>query len=80
MKAEFDKLGIYNVDHAYLKYLHDTDNEVFYSENMAYDRKPFLGIVIGIGDYKYFIPLTSGKKSISNGKTLDWGISSFMKL
>ncbi len=61
MKFQFDDLGIYNVDVQYLKYLHDNvDTEVYYSAT-GYGNKPFLGLVIGAGEYKYFIPFTSGK-------------------
>lgn len=60
----YDRFGIYNVDVDYIEYLHDeVDSEVFFSKDKAYERKPFLGMVIGVGDYKYFIPFSSGKKS-----------------
>ncbi|MCD8204877.1 MAG: type III toxin-antitoxin system ToxN/AbiQ family toxin, partial [Coprobacillus sp.] len=36
------------------------DHEVFY-KNYGYEHKPFLGIIVGVGDYNYFIPLTSAK-------------------
>lgn len=61
MEIKIDKLGIYNVDINYLKYLHDdVDNEVYYAPD-KYDTKPFLGIIAGIGNYTYFIPFTSSK-------------------
>ena len=58
----YKDFGFYNINPAYLKYLHGIDGEVRYSEEKAYDRKPFLGILIMINSYNYFIPLTSGKQ------------------
>ncbi len=66
MKIAFYNFGIYNVDVAYLKYLYGVDSEVYYSEN-RYDKKPFLGITVGIGFYTYFIPFSSPKQ-----KHLKW--------
>lgn len=61
MDIKFDNLAIYHVDVRYLKYLHDNiDSEVYYSEE-NYTTKPFLGLVIGIGTYTYFIPFSSSK-------------------
>jgi hypothetical protein len=43
MSVEFKDFGFYNIDMPYLKYLHDNvDTEIYYSEDKAYDRKPFL--------------------------------------
>lgn len=67
MNITFDKLGIYNVDVDYLKHLHDDiDSEVYYAAE-KYGTKPFLGLIIGIGSYTYFIPFTSSK-----AKHLKW--------
>lgn len=61
MKAEFNELGIYNIYVPYLKHLHDDiDSEVYYAPS-KYETKPFLGIVVGIGGYTYFIPFSSSK-------------------
>ncbi len=61
MQAEFSDLGIYNIYVPYLKHLHDdVDGEVYYALS-GYETKPFLGIVIGIGSYTYFIPFSSSK-------------------
>ncbi|MCD7847161.1 MAG: type III toxin-antitoxin system ToxN/AbiQ family toxin [Oscillospiraceae bacterium] len=70
MDIEFNDIGIYTVDVPYLKYLHDVDSEVFYSPN-RYETKPFLGIIIGIGDFTYFVPFSSSKP-----KHLNWRNSS----
>ncbi|MCD8238217.1 MAG: type III toxin-antitoxin system ToxN/AbiQ family toxin [Clostridiales bacterium] len=71
MEVKFNEFGIYNVDVAYLKYLHDNiDNEVYYA-SAKYEKKPFPGIIVGIGSYTYFIPFTSCKP-----KHLNWKNSS----
>ena len=57
----FDNFGFYNIDIDYLKYLHDIDPEVQFDADKLYDRKPFLGILVVIGEYNYFLPLTSSK-------------------
>jgi len=66
----YKDFGFYNIDLTYLKHLHDIDGEVRYSEEKAYDRKPFLGIMVMINSYNYFIPLTSGKPKHSAWKVI----------
>ena len=58
---ELEKFGLYHISIEYLKFLHNNDNEVRYSEQSNYSDKPHLGIIVGLGKYKYFIPLTSAK-------------------
>ena len=59
MKIEYKDFGLYTIDVNYLKHLHDdVDQEVRFDANKAYDRKPFLGIIVTIDTYTYFIPLT----------------------
>ena len=60
--VKYKNLGLYHIDLGYLKHLHDDiDTEVYYSEDKAYSRKPFLGILVVINAYTYFIPFTSSK-------------------
>ncbi len=61
MHVEFQKLGLYNVDTDYLRYLKNIDSEVQFSEDKDYTQKPFLGILVVVDGYTYFVPLTSGK-------------------
>lgn len=61
MKITFENLGLYNVDANYLRYLKNIDSEVQFTEDKDYTQKPFLGIIVVIDSYSYFIPLTSGK-------------------
>lgn len=56
-----DKLGFYKVDIPYVKYLYDHDSEVFYKDTDDYERKPYLGIIVSLNNFKYFIPFTSKK-------------------
>lgn len=63
---------LYVIDTDYLKYLYSIDNEVYYNPRYHTRMKPFIGIITGIKNYKYFIPLTSAKpkhkkwKNVSN--------------
>ena len=59
MNAKYDNFGFYTVDTAYLKYLNEAEPEVYFSTASDYRRKPFLGIVVMINGYSYFIPLSS---------------------
>lgn len=61
MDVRFGTFGLYNIDTDYLKYLHSVDSEVQFTPEKNYDQKPFLGIVVAIDTYTYFIPLTSVK-------------------
>ncbi|MCD8204065.1 MAG: type III toxin-antitoxin system ToxN/AbiQ family toxin [Coprobacillus sp.] len=64
MEIKFKDFAFYTADTDYLRYLYSFDHEVFY-KNYGYEHKPFLGIIVGVGDYNYFIPLTSAKPSHS---------------
>ncbi len=61
MNVTFKNLGLYNVDTDYLRYLKEIDSEVQFNDDKDYSQKPFLGIIVMIDTYSYFIPLTSGK-------------------
>jgi len=56
-----DKLTFVNIDQDYLKYLHENCSEVFYKP-IAYDNKPYIGILINEDENKYVIPLSSAKE------------------
>lgn len=51
------KYGFYTVDPDYLEYLNGIDSEVYYTSSYRNTIKPFVGIVVGIGSYNYFIPV-----------------------
>lgn len=55
-------IEFFSLDLDYVKYLHSIDSQVFYNPNdVNYDKKPYIGIIVIFDTYKYFIPLTSGK-------------------
>lgn len=51
----------YTLNPDYLEYLYKIDSEVYYNSAYRTSIKPFLGIIIGIEDYNYFIPISSAK-------------------
>ena len=61
VSIEFSDFKFYRINPEYLEYLHTFDSEVYYDASYKENMKPFIGILIGIEDYKYFIPLTSPK-------------------
>lgn len=60
-KTQFINYGFYKINTHYLEYLYHKDSQVFYEDRKEYGRKPYLGMVIGINNMKYCIPLTSAK-------------------
>ena len=71
MKIEFKDFGFYLIDEAYLKYLHSLDPEVRYDEYKNYEKKPFVGILVIIDKYTFFLPLTSAKRKHKNWNNVD---------
>ena len=61
MNTHFHDFGLYNIDINYLRYLHQFDSEVQFDEDGHYERKPFVGVMIVVAGYNYFIPLSSRK-------------------
>ena len=49
------------IEREYLRFLNSKDSQVFFEDTEEYERKPHLGIVVGINGMKYCIPLTSAK-------------------
>ncbi len=60
--TETVKYGFYTVDPDYLEYLNKIDSEVYYNPSYRSSIKPFVGIIIGIENYNYFIPVSSAKE------------------
>ena len=60
--AEFENFGFYTIDADYLEYLNSKNSEVYYNASYRYAIKPFVGIIIDMTEWKYFIPLTSAKE------------------
>lgn len=61
MEIQFENYGFYKIEKDYLRYLNSKDSQVFFEDTKEYERKPHLGIVVGINGMKYCIPLTSAK-------------------
>jgi len=59
--AEAIKYGFYTVNPDYLEYLNQIDSEVYYNPSYRNSIKPFVGIIVGIENYNYFIPISSAK-------------------
>ena len=55
--AEAIKYGFYTVNPDYLEYLNQIDSEVYYNPSYRNSIKPFVGIIVGIENYNYFIPI-----------------------
>ena len=60
--AEAIKYGFYTVNPDYLEYLNQTDSEVYYNISYRNSIKLFVGIIVGIESYNYFIPISSAKE------------------
>ena len=59
--GKFEGFGFYTVDVEYLRFLNSKDSEVYYNSSYAQAIKPFVGVIIDVAEYEYFIPLTSAK-------------------
>lgn len=68
--AEFDEFGFYTIDADYLQFLNSKDSEVYYNDSYRNAIKPFIGIIVNIEKYKYFIPLTSAKEKHKKWKNI----------
>lgn len=66
-------LEFYTVNLDYLEYLSKIDSEVYYvpSYRATNHQKPFLGTIVGLSNYDYFIPIASAKP-----KHLNWNLTS----
>ena len=70
MELQYEEYGFYRIDKDYLEYLHNIDSQVFFKNEDEYDRKPHLGLLVGIDNYTYCIPLTSAKKRHLNWQNI----------
>ena len=67
---ELKQFGFYTINADCLKFLHDRDSEVYYNRTYHVLKKPFVGIIIGLGENQYFIPLTSAKEKHRKWKNI----------
>ena len=70
LMTDIVKYGFYTVDPDYLEYLNGIDSEVYYTSSYRNTIKPFVGIVVGIGSYNYFIPVSSAKEKHKKWKNV----------
>lgn len=67
MNLQNNKVSLIRLDIDYVKKLHDTHSEVFFTTNPNYKNKPYFGVLITINNMKYAIPFTTAKE-----KHLSW--------
>jgi len=63
---------LYRVNIDYIKYLYNFENKVKYNANESEDytqRRPYVGVVIRIGEFDYFAPLESPRPNHKNLKS-----------
>ena len=57
-KIKLGKLNFYIVEDKYVEYLSKFDKHIAYNKNQ---KRPYIGVVISVGEYYYFAPLFSPK-------------------
>jgi len=62
--------GFYTINPDYLEYLNQIDSEVYYNPSYKNNIKPFVGVIIGVGDYNYFVPISSAKEKHKKWKNV----------
>lgn len=63
-----DNLKIYRISEQYIRFLGSRDKKVQYNKG---NRRPYVGVVLLVGEYRYFVPMESPKPnhaSIKSGK------------
>ena len=63
------ELLFYTIDSNYIKYLSKFDNHISYNKDDIGYARPYLGIVLTINEFEYFVPLYSYKKHYSKYKS-----------
>lgn len=60
-----ENLRIYRVEDRYIRYLYSRDNRVQYNKG---NRRPYVGVVLLVGEHRYFVPMESPKPNHANIK------------
>ncbi len=60
------RLRIYRVQDKYISFLHSRDIRVQYNKGQ---RRPYVGVVLLVGEFKYFVPMESPKRNHENIKS-----------
>ncbi len=63
------ELLFYTIDENYIKYLSKFESHISYNKDETRHTRPYLGIVLEIEDYNYFVPLYSYKKHYEKYKS-----------
>lgn len=53
-----ENLRIVRISDHYIRFLHGRDNRVPYNKG---NRRPYVGVVLNVGEFKYFVPMESPK-------------------
>ena len=53
-------LKIYKIKESYVRFLHGCDSRVLLNKGQ---RRPYVGVVLTVGSYRYFVPMESPKPS-----------------
>lgn len=57
-----EELLFYTIDKNYIKYLSEFEKHISYNKDEIGHSRPYLGIVLQIEEYEYFVPLYSYKE------------------
>lgn len=60
-----ENLKIYRVSDRYISFLHTRDSRVQFNKHTS---RPYLGVVLRVGEFKYFVPMESPKPNHQNIK------------
>lgn len=60
------KLRFYRIHEGYIEFLHSIDNRVQFNKG---ERRPYVGVVLTIGEHEYYVPLESPKPNHKNIKS-----------
>ncbi len=61
-----EKLRLYHIREGYVEFLHKADSRVQLNKG---EHRPYVGIVMTIGEYEYYVPLESPKPNHANIKS-----------
>ena len=67
-EVKLDELLFYTIEADYIKFLSEFESHVSYNKNEIGHSRPYLGIVIRVENYEYFVPLYSYKEHYSKYK------------
>ena len=84
-RVDLDELRVYSISDAYIEYLREHNPNVYSNkiDNRIHTRK-YIGVVIEIAGYKYYIPMSSPKETdyqvAGNGKVIKKSIVPIMRI